>query len=105
MVVEKENIEIVKMLLNHDKIIVNSRMKYKLFKRLHQIDLQKKTALQIAIQNKEVNIVKLLLEQPSISINEGVPYKFDKESRGARCYDNDSNEIPNKYPDNVTRHD
>lgn len=104
MAVEKGNIEIVRLLLNHNKIDVNSRMKFKLIKRLLKIDLQK-TALQIAIQNKDVEIVKLLLEQPSISINERVPYKLDREPKGAKCYDYDGNEIPNEDTNNERRHD
>lgn len=47
--VEKGNIEIVKLLLNHCKIDVNCREKYVLIKPLLKINTQK-TALQIAIE-------------------------------------------------------
>lgn len=83
--VEKNDIEIVKLLLNYSKIDVNKREKYQLIKPLLKIDAQK-TALQIAIEKKEIDIVKLLLEQQSISINERIPYRVDREPKRSLCY-------------------
>lgn len=93
--VEKGNIEIVKLLLNHCKIDVNCREKYVLIKPLLKIYTQK-TALQIAIEKKRIDIVEMLLEKRSISINERIPYKFDKDPKTCPKYDEDGNEIYDK---------
>ena len=71
LVVENEDIEILKVLLNHPKININSKLVryYDVKPNRLAADKEIKTSLHIAIEKRNLNIVKLLLRHPKIDVN------------------------------------
>ena len=66
MAVEKQNIEIVKLLLANDKLDVNKINKYYPENDGKKPNSHKRTALHLAVEEKYVDIIKLLLDHKGI---------------------------------------
>lgn len=76
--VEKENYEIIKLLLQrkeidtnflNSKVVIDRQVHKKTYEEVDHIEIQKKTALVIACEKNNTEIVRLLLSDPNIDIN------------------------------------
>lgn len=75
--VQKGNLAILKLLLSHTSIDINSKMFY--FRgNTHQKSSAERTALHIAIDNKNIDIIKFLITIPHLNINERAIYGNEK---------------------------
>ena len=87
LVIENNNIDIVKILLSSPKININAYCKHKYCE--HVIDVKcieedhEKTALHLAIENNNIDIVKILFSSPEIDVNAYYKYKDNKRNTTA----------------------
>ncbi|KAK8847291.1 hypothetical protein M9Y10_019878 [Tritrichomonas musculus] len=87
MIIENNNIDIVKILLSSPKININAYCKHKYCE--HVIDVKcieedhEKTALHLAIENNNIDIVKILFSSPEIDVNAYYKYKDNKRNTTA----------------------
>lgn len=72
--IEKENIEIVKLLMSHNKFDVNFPYMY-----LGEDSIEEKPPLYFAVEKGNIEIVKLLMSNDKLDVN--IPYINDKENK------------------------